>query len=136
MWGSFVWNTFDFGAAHRTEGDRPGIHDKGLATRDRKVKKDAFYFYKANWNVEPMVYIADRRCVNRVKELTDVMVFLNCKEVILSVNGKEIGGMQPYAQHICIFKDIRLEKGENKISAIAVGKSKKPLQDDCCWKLQ
>ena len=43
VWGSFVWNMFDFGAAHRTEGDRPGINDKGLVTHDRKVKKDAFY---------------------------------------------------------------------------------------------
>lgn len=136
VWGSFVWNMFDFGAAHRTEGDRPGINDKGLVTHDRKVKKDAFYFYKANWNAEPMVYIADRRCVNRVKELTDVMVFSNCKEVVLSVNGKEVGRMQPDAQKKCVFKNVRLEKGENKISAIAADKSKKPLQDDCCWKLQ
>lgn len=66
VWGSFVWNMFDFGAAHRTEGDRPGINDKGLVTHNRKVKKDAFYFYKANWNPEPMVYIAGRRSVNRV----------------------------------------------------------------------
>lgn len=72
VWGSFVWNMFDFGAAHRTEGDRPGINDKGLVTHDRKVKKDAFYFYKANWNPEPMVYIAGRRSVNRVKPVTEV----------------------------------------------------------------
>ena len=39
MWASFVWNMFDFGAAHRTEGDRPGINDKGLVTHDRKIKK-------------------------------------------------------------------------------------------------
>lgn len=73
VWGSFVWNMFDFGAAHRTEGDRPGINDKGLVTHDRKVKKDAFYFYKANWNPEPMVYIAGRRSVNRVKPVTEVL---------------------------------------------------------------
>ena len=72
VWGSFVWNMFDFGAAHRTEGDRPGINDKGLVTHDRKVKKDAFYFYKANWNPEPMVYIAGHRSVNRVKPVTEV----------------------------------------------------------------
>lgn len=60
VWGTFVWNMFDFGAAHRTEGDRPGINDKGLVTFDRKVRKDAFYFYKANWNKqEPMIYLAE-----------------------------------------------------------------------------
>lgn len=87
VWGSFVWNMFDFGAAHRTEGDRPGINDKGLVTHDRKVKKDAFYFYKANWNPEPMVYIAGRRSVNRVKPVTEVQIFSNCAEVTLKVNG-------------------------------------------------
>ena len=53
---------FDFGAAHRREGDRPGINDKGLVTFDRKYKKDAFYFYKANWNkTDPMVHLAEKR---------------------------------------------------------------------------
>lgn len=90
VWGSFVWNMFDFGAAHRTEGDRPGINDKGLVTHDRKVKKDAFYFYKANWNPEPMVYIAGHRSVNRVKPVTEVQIFSNCAEVTLKVNGQII----------------------------------------------
>lgn len=93
VWGSFVWNMFDFGAAHRTEGDRPGINDKGLVTHDRKVKKDAFYFYKANWNPEPMVYIAGRRSVNRVKPVTEVQIFSNCAEVTLKVNGQIIKKM-------------------------------------------
>ena len=30
-------------------------------TGDRKVRKDAFYFYKANWTTEPFVYITERR---------------------------------------------------------------------------
>ena len=42
------------------EGDRSGINDKGLVTHDRKIKKDAYYFYRANWNPEPMIYIAGR----------------------------------------------------------------------------
>lgn len=119
VWGSFVWNMFDFGAAHRTEGDRPGINDKGLVTHDRKVKKDAFYFYKANWNPEPMVYIAGRRSVNRVKPVTEVQIFSNCAEVTLKVNGQIIKKMQPDGVKVCIFKDIRLKKGENNIEVSA-----------------
>lgn len=103
VWGSFVWNMFDFGAAHRTEGDRPGINDKGLVTHDRKVKKDAFYFYKANWNPEPMVYIAGHRSVNRVKPVTEVQIFSNCAEVTLKVNGQIIKKMQPDGVKVCIF---------------------------------
>ena len=132
VWGSFVWNMFDFGAAHRTEGDRPGINDKGLVTHDRKVKKDAFYFYKANWNPEPMVYIAGRRSVNRVKPVTEVQIFSNCAEVTLKVNGQIIKKMQPNGVKVCIFKDIRLKKGENNIE-VSAKNGKRVITDACCW---
>ena len=96
MWGSFIWNLFDFGAAHRTEGDRPGINDKGLVTFDRKVKKDAFYYYKANWNKDDkFVYIANRRHRDRDTKVTDIMVFSNLPQVELFVNGKSIGVQGP-----------------------------------------
>ena len=132
VWGSFVWNMFDFGAAHRTEGDRPGINDKGLVTHDRKVKKDAFYFYKANWKPEPMVYIAGRRSVNRVKPVTEVQIFSNCAEVTLKVNGQIIKKMQPDGVKVCIFKDIRLKKGENNIE-VSAENGKRVITDACCW---
>ena len=132
VWGSFVWNMFDFGAAHRTEGDRPGINDKGLVTHDRKVKKDAFYFYKANWNPEPMVYIAGRRSVNRVKPVTEVQIFSNCAEVTLKVNGQIIKKMQPDGVKVCFFKDIRLKKGENNIE-VSAKNGKRVITDACCW---
>ena len=132
VWGGFVWNMFDFGAAHRTEGDRPGINDKGLVTHDRKVKKDAFYFYKANWNPEPMVYIAGHRSVNRVKPVTEVQIFSNCAEVTLKVNGQIIKKMQPDGVKVCIFKDIRLKKGENNIE-VSAKNGKRVITDACCW---
>lgn len=132
VWGSFVWNMFDFGAAHRTEGDRPGINDKGLVTHNRKVKKDAFYFYKANWNPEPMVYIAGRRSVNRVKPVTEVQVFSNCAEVTLKVNNQLAGKMQSDGVKVCVFKDIRLNKGKNMIE-VSAKNGKKVVTDACCW---
>ena len=130
VWGSFIWNMFDFGAANRTEGDRPGINDKGLVTRDRKVCKDAFYFYKANWNEEPMVYIEGRRNTLRLRPQTEVMVFSNASSVTLSVNNRPVGTMTPDKYHICRFPVI-LEKGVNVITAVADG-----LKDYCEWTLQ
>ena len=130
VWGSFIWNMFDFGAANRTEGDRPGINDKGLVTRDRKVCKDAFYFYKANWNEEPMVYIEGRRNTLRLRPQTEVMVFSNASSVTLSVNNRPVGTMTPDKYHICRFP-VTLEKGVNIITAAADG-----LKDYCEWTLQ
>jgi beta-galactosidase len=116
VWGTFVWNMFDFGAAHRTEGDRPGINDKGLVTHDRKVCKDAFYFYKANWNPEPMVYIAGKRNVEHHSASATLWVFSNCPSVTLNVNGTDVQTLVPDATHLCTF-DITLRPGKNVITA-------------------
>ena len=135
VWASFVWNMFDFGAAHRMEGDRSGINDKGLVTHDRKIKKDAYYFYRANWNPEPMIYIAGRRNVNRVKPLVDVQVFSNVEEVILIVNDCQCRRMKPDSLKVCLFKDVPLRKGRNEIE-VRANDSKKQLIDRCTWILQ
>ena len=50
IWGSFVWNMFDFGSNIQRAGGLNHLNDKGLVTYDRKTKKDAFFLYKANWN--------------------------------------------------------------------------------------
>jgi beta-galactosidase len=91
IWGKFIWVLADFGSSIRTEGDQNGINDKGLVTYDRKIKKDAFYFYKANWNQEPMLYIAERRNTERRSKLTNIKVFTNAKKATLWVNGKLLG---------------------------------------------
>ena len=65
LWCKFVWCMFDFSAAGRREGTTFGRNDKGLVTYDRRIRKDAFYFYKANWNrKEKVLYIASKRCWN------------------------------------------------------------------------
>ena len=135
VWGTFVWNMFDFGAAHRTEGDRPGINDKGLVTHDRKVKKDAYYFYRANWNPEPMVYVAGRRNDHRTKGVTEVEVFSNADEVTLTVNGQQVGKTRPDGVKVCVFKNIKLKKGRNVIKAKAKA-GRKTLTDSCEWNLE
>lgn len=135
VWGSFVWNLFDFGAAHRTEGDRFGINDKGLVTFDRKVKKDAFYFYKANWNrEEPFIYISERRHDRRTMPSTTVTVFSNLKEVQLSVNGKRLGRMTPEGYGTFTMENVALRPGRNEIRATASDRGKQ-LSDSVSWTL-
>ena len=136
LWGSFVWNMFDFGAAHRTEGDRPGINDKGLVTFDRKVRKDAFYFYKANWNKsEPVLYIAGKRCDRRSSNVQTIMAFTNQPEAELFVNGKSYGKVK--ADKYCIVKweNVILNKVNNDIKVETV-KGKFRLSDEFICKIQ
>lgn len=136
IWGSFIWNMFDFGAAHRTEGDRPGINDKGLVTFDRKVKKDAYYFYKANWNKEePMVYISERRNDERKSEATNVTVFTNLEEAELWVNERSLGTKKASDYATIIWENVTLQKGENTVE-VRNGVKKQPITDSVCWHLE
>lgn len=89
LWATHVWNLFDFAADGRDEGGKHGENQKGLVTIDRKLKKDAFYLYKAHWNKkEPFVHIAGGRYVDRAEDVTEVTVYSNQDTVMLSVDGR------------------------------------------------
>ena len=123
VWGSFVWNMFDFGAAHRHEGDRPGINDKGLVTFDRKVRKDAFYFYQANWRDDiPVLYLADRRCTERVRKVQTFRAFTNFPEAELFVNGRSCGKAGADSLRVVTWENVELSPGRNEIKVVAGGR--------------
>ena len=91
LWCTYVWNMFDFAADGRDEGGKRGENQKGLVTMDRKIKKDAFYAYKAAWSKDPFVYVCGHRYVNRAEDVTKVKVYSNQSEVTLYVDGQEAG---------------------------------------------
>lgn len=132
VWGTFVWNMFDFAVSFRDEGDTPGRNDKGLVTYDRKVKKDAFFFYKANWTQEPMVYITSRRHKDRDEIDTEIKVYSNCDKVKLIINEKVIGCIPKEDLGIFRFPKYELSLGMNKIDVIGTLKDQK-VTDSCIW---
>lgn len=91
LWATHVWNLFDFAADGRDEGGKHGENQKGLVTIDRRLKKDAFYLYKAAWNQkEPFVHLCGKRYADRAEEMTEVKVYSNQPEVMLFVDGNEV----------------------------------------------
>ena len=118
LWGSYVWNMFDFGAANRDEGGVKGRNNKGLVTIDRKTRKDSFYVYKAFWSDEPFVHIGGERYVDRVIGETTVPVYSNLPEVTLTVNGERI--TKP-CDRVVYFENIPVAAGEAVITAEAGG---------------
>ena len=108
MWGTYVWNMFDFAADARNQGGEPGMNHKGLVTFDRKTRKDSFYIYKAYWSKEKFVHIAGKRFVNRTGGTTTVKVYTNCGSVELTANGKKIAGKTKDGRAF-VFK-VKLEK--------------------------
>ena len=118
LWATWVWNMFDFASDFRTEGDAIDLNDKGLVTFDRKVRKDAFFFYKANWSTAPVLHLNGSRHVVRPYPAADISVYSNASEATLAVNGVKIG-QQPCPDRICLWRNVALAPGQNQIVASA-----------------
>ncbi|KAA3653495.1 MAG: glycoside hydrolase family 2 protein, partial [Calditrichaeota bacterium] len=120
VWASFVWNMFDFSVAGWNRGGIPNLNHKGLVTFGREIEKDAFYFYKANWSDEPVLYIAGRRNNVRSDENAEVKVYTNLPKVALFVNGKKIGEKKQKSDiHIITFGNVELAKVKNTIKVVS-----------------
>lgn len=133
IWCKFVWNMFDFSWTFAKRGAVPYINYKGLVTYNREVKKDAFYFYKANWSDEPVLHICDRLDVNRKDSLTAVQVCTNLDKVALYLNGKLVSEKKMNSPiHVMNWKSIGLKSGTNYVSVIGY-KDGKTFTDQCRW---
>jgi beta-galactosidase len=135
LWGVFVGNMFDSGAAKvsvdalaLSPASSPalspadgGIDDRGLVTFDRKDRKDAFWLYKANWNPsEPFVRIAGSRLDGRTERRQTIHVYSNLPEVELFVGGRSQGRRS--GEHgIFVWESIGMRPGINRIEARATG---------------
>lgn len=118
FWGTFAWSMFDYGYANGGSASQPGILDFGLVSFDRGVKKDAFYFYKANWNkFDPFVYITARRWDVRPSALQDIKIYSNQLEVELFVNGTSLGVKANDGLGCFVWSNVKLKEGENSIEA-------------------
>ncbi len=120
LWGTWLWNSFDFATTVRREGDAIDINTKGLVTYDRKIRKDAYYFYKANWTATPTVHVAGRRYVDRAYPVADVRVYSNAPRTDLLVNHRVVGTLSACPQMICAWSNVALAAGANRVVARGV----------------
>ncbi|WP_063762239.1 carbohydrate-binding protein [Streptomyces bicolor] len=117
LWGTFVWLMFDHALDSWNQGSQPGINDKGLVTHDRTVKKDAFYWYKANWASTPTLHITSKRWTQRTAASTEIKVYSNADKVTATLNGTSLGE-KTSTDHI--FKwPVTLKPGVNTVTVKA-----------------
>ncbi|MBT80285.1 MAG: glycoside hydrolase family 2 [Alteromonadaceae bacterium] len=138
LWANWIWNGFDFATTTRREGDSQDINTKGLITYDRAIKKDAYYFYQANWSANPMVHVASRRYIQRAYQTTDIKVYSNGKLIELLVNDRKVSEAPDCDQNTCVWQNVRLVAGQNKIVARASGFASAPsdrVEDSVMWHL-
>jgi beta-galactosidase/beta-glucuronidase len=132
-----VWVLFDFPVADRKEGfmdsddgytfkrneSRLYTNDKGLVTRDRKVKKDAFYLYKSLWNHhDKTVYITSRRLRKADSELPySIKVYSNAMSLSLYLNGKFVQTLSKSSDETGViwrFNPVMIQEGVNTIKVV------------------
>lgn len=118
VWGTFVWSMFDFASDSRNEGGQPGINDKGLVTRDRATRKDAFYWYKANWAATPTLYITSRRWTARTDATTQLKVYSNAADVTAVLNGTSLG-RRSGTDRAFTWTGVTLRPGSNTVTVTA-----------------
>ena len=116
LWGSWIWNMFDFSSRIRREGDAIDINTKGLVSYDRETRKDAFFYYKAQWSAEPVVHITSRRFAHRTEPVTRIKVYSNAPRVTLALGGRPLGEV-PCVDRICTLEGVRLAPGANAVTA-------------------
>lgn len=118
VWGSWIWNMFDFASDLREEGDAVDINDKGLISYDRKIKKDAFFYYQAQWSDDPVVHINGARYNERAYPVTDVRIYSNAATVRLKLDATDLGE-RSCEQRVCVWNEVKLHAGANTLIASA-----------------
>lgn len=130
---SYLWNMFDFAVPQWKRGGVDARNMKGLITFDRKIRKDAFYWYKANWSKEPVLYLTQRRNTERERRETSVTVYSNLGTPRVFLNGRELDGVRKgYTDVHYIFDQVTLAEGRNVLRAIIVSDGKE-YTDEIVW---
>lgn len=130
---SYLWNMFDFAVPQWKRGGVDARNMKGLITFDRKIRKDAFYWYKANWSKEPVLYLTQRRNTERERRETSVTVYSNIGTPRVFLNGRELDGVRKgYTDVHYIFDQVTLAEGRNVLRAVIVSDGKE-YTDEIVW---
>lgn len=130
---SYLWNMFDFAVPMWTRGGVEARNLKGLVTFDRKTKKDSYFWYKANWSKEPVLYLTQRRNTNREKKQTSVTVYSNVGTPNVYLNGQQLTGIrQGYTAVHYVLDQVTLSEGKNTLKAV-VTVGGKELTDEIEW---
>lgn len=122
---SYLWNMFDFAVPMWERGGVPARNLKGMITFDRKTKKDSYFWYKANWSKDPVLYLTQRRNTNREKKETSVTVYSNIGTPKVYLDGKELTGVRKgYTDVHYVFDNVTLHQGKNILKAVVTYQGK------------
>ena len=133
---SYLWNMFDFAVPTSKRGSMAARNMKGMMTFDRRVKKDSYFWYKANWSGEPVFYLTQRRNSLRERQETSVTVYSNIGEPKVYLNGVLLDGVrQGYTDVHYVLDKVYLAVGKNTLKATVTYQGKE-YTDEIVWTYQ
>lgn len=132
--GSMFWTFKDFSTPLRPLNPVPYVNQKGVVQRDG-TPKESYYVFQSYWSREPMLHIYGHSWPVRwgkADESKEILVYSNCPEVELFVNGVSQGRKKRNSQDFPA-AGLRwyaaLKEGGNKIEAIGYN-GKQRLSDE------
>lgn len=116
---------FDF-SSYRNAGGKERLNTKGLLCYDHVTKKDAYYFFKANWNKDDkFVYLTSKRFTQRNKPTQQIKAYSNCDNAELFLNGKSLGAGTKQQDGVFVWNNVKLAaQTANSIKVVAHNGSK------------
>ena len=124
--GSAFWTFKDFSTPLRPNNPIPYVNQKGVVERDG-TPKESYYVFQSYWARKPMVHIFGHSIATRwgrEGEPKQVLVYSNCKEVELFVNGMSQGKRRRNVANYPaagFHWNVTLRSGQNEIKAVADG---------------
>ena len=121
--GSLFWTFKDFSTPLRPENPSPYVNQKGVVQRDG-TPKESYYVFQSYWSDVPMIHIYGHSWPVRwgkPDELKEILVYSNCPEVELFVNGTSLGRKKRNSQDFPaagLHWEVVLKEGNNQIEAI------------------
>lgn len=120
--GSLFWTFKDFSTPLRPRNPIPYVNQKGVVQRDG-TPKESYYVFQSYWSRELMVHIYDQPVRwGESGEAKEILVYSNCPEVELFVNGRSCGRKRRDSQDFPaagLHWDVVLQEGTNRIEAVA-----------------
>lgn len=133
--GTAFWTFKDFATPLRPHNPIPYVNQKGVVERDG-TPKESYYVFQSYWTHKPMIHIYGHSVPTRwgkMDEKKEVLVYSNCKQVELFVNGKSQGvrhrNVQDYPAAGFHWK-VNLLPGDNEIKAVGDKKMEDVIHQD------
>ena len=110
------------------------MNDKGLVTRDRRIKKDVFYLYKSLWNKKvTTVHITSSRLSGIPAGKTfSLKVYSNARNLTLYQNGRIVTKKYSSGEDtgvIWTFEGLKLNKESDTFRVVA----NNGVKDEVTW---